>query len=143
MPGLSRRGTRWTKLHLHGDGSLREASAPVTARRTYDAPAARVWKALTDPAAKQKWFGGPPGNWELIERHMDVRPGGRERLQSVEERDKLEGSWECILCFCCSTSCPSYWWNGDRYLVPAVLLQAYRWIADSRDEHTGERLDAL
>ena len=56
---------------------------------------------------------------------------------------KLDGLWECILCFCCTTSCPSYWWNGDRYLGPAVLLQAYRWIADSRDEATGDRLDAL
>ncbi len=67
----------------------------------------------------------------------------RERLQSPEERAKLDGLWECILCFCCSTACPSYWWNGDRYLGPAILLQAYRWIADSRDEATGERLDAL
>ena len=73
----------------------------------------------------------------------DSQPPTRERLQSIEERDKLEGLWECILCFCCSTSCPSYWWNGDRYLGPAVLLQAYRWIADSRDEASGERLDAL
>ena len=70
-------------------------------------------------------------------------PPDRERLQSPEERDKLDGLYECILCFCCTTSCPSYWWNGDRYLGPAVLLQAYRWIADSRDEATGERLDAL
>jgi succinate dehydrogenase / fumarate reductase, iron-sulfur subunit len=70
-------------------------------------------------------------------------PPDRERRQSVEERSKLDGLWECILCFCCSTSCPSYWWNGDRYLGPAVLLQAYRWLADSRDEHTGERLDQL
>jgi succinate dehydrogenase / fumarate reductase iron-sulfur subunit len=67
----------------------------------------------------------------------------RERLQSKEERSALDGMWECILCFCCTTSCPSYWWNGDRYLGPAVLLAAYRWIVDSRDEHTGERLDAL
>jgi len=67
----------------------------------------------------------------------------RERRQSPEERAKLDGLWECILCFCCSTSCPSYWWNGDRYLGPAVLLQAYRWIADSRDEAAGERLDDL
>lgn len=67
----------------------------------------------------------------------------KERLQSPEEREKLDGLWECILCFSCSTSCPSYWWNGDRYLGPAILLQAYRWIADSRDEATGERLDAL
>ena len=70
-------------------------------------------------------------------------PPDVERLQSPEEREKLDGLWECVLCFCCSTSCPSYWWNGDRYLGPAVLLQAYRWIADSRDEFTGERLDAL
>jgi succinate dehydrogenase / fumarate reductase, iron-sulfur subunit len=70
-------------------------------------------------------------------------PPDGERLQSKEERSKLDGLWECILCFCCSTSCPSYWWNGDRYLGPAVLLQAYRWIADSRDEATGQRLDAL
>lgn len=67
----------------------------------------------------------------------------RERQQSPEDRAKLDGLYECILCFCCSTSCPSYWWNGDRYLGPAILLQAYRWIADSRDEATGERLDAL
>jgi succinate dehydrogenase / fumarate reductase iron-sulfur subunit len=70
-------------------------------------------------------------------------PPDAERRQSKEERAELDGMWECILCFCCSTSCPSYWWNGDRYLGPAVLLQAYRWIADSRDEYTGDRLDAL
>ncbi|MBV9117974.1 MAG: succinate dehydrogenase iron-sulfur subunit [Acetobacteraceae bacterium] len=70
-------------------------------------------------------------------------PPDGERLQSRKERSQLDGMWECILCFCCTTSCPSYWWNGDRYLGPAVLLQAYRWIADSRDEYTGERLDAL
>jgi len=67
----------------------------------------------------------------------------RERLQSREERAKLDGLYECILCACCSTSCPSYWWNGDRYLGPATLLQANRWIQDSRDEATGERLDEL
>ena len=67
----------------------------------------------------------------------------RERLQSEEERENLDGLYECILCACCSTSCPSYWWNSDRYLGPAALLQAYRWIADSRDEATGERLDQL
>ena len=65
------------------------------------------------------------------------------RLQSKEEREKLDGLYECILCACCSTSCPSYWWNGDRYLGPAVLLQASRWLADSRDEAAGERLDDL
>ena len=70
-------------------------------------------------------------------------PPDRERLQSKPEREKMDGLWECILCFCCQTSCPSYWWNGERYLGPAILLQAYRWLADSRDEHTGDRLDAL
>ena len=70
-------------------------------------------------------------------------PPDRERLQSKEDRAKLDGLYECILCACCSTSCPSYWWNSDRYLGPAVLLQAYRWIVDSRDEYTGERLDNL
>ncbi len=70
-------------------------------------------------------------------------PPDRERLQSKEDREQLEGLEECILCACCSTSCPSYWWNSDRYLGPAALLSAYRWIADSRDEATGERLDEL
>ncbi|MDM8561285.1 succinate dehydrogenase iron-sulfur subunit [Candidatus Parabeggiatoa sp. HSG14] len=70
-------------------------------------------------------------------------PPDREMLQSKEERALLDGLYECILCACCSTSCPSYWWNGDRFLGPAILLQAYRWIIDSRDETTGERLDEL
>ncbi len=68
---------------------------------------------------------------------------GHERLQSEQERMKLDGLYECILCACCSTACPSYWWNSDRYLGPAALLQAYRWIADSRDQATDERLDEL
>jgi succinate dehydrogenase / fumarate reductase iron-sulfur subunit len=70
-------------------------------------------------------------------------PNARERLQSIEERKKLDGLYECILCACCSTSCPSYWWNSDTYLGPAALLQAYRWIADSRDEAIESRLDYL
>ncbi|WP_036259989.1 succinate dehydrogenase iron-sulfur subunit [Methylocapsa aurea] len=65
----------------------------------------------------------------------------KEWRQSPRDRAKLDGLYECILCACCSTSCPSYWWNGDRYLGPAVLLQAYRWLIDSRDEAGGERLD--
>ena len=70
-------------------------------------------------------------------------PSGKERFQSVDDRAKLDGLYECILCACCSTSCPSYWWNSDKFLGPAVLLAAYRWLADSRDEATGERLDQL
>ena len=67
----------------------------------------------------------------------------KEWLQSKEEREKLDGLYECILCACCSTSCPSYWWNPERFLGPATLLQSYRWLVDSRDEATGERLDEL
>jgi succinate dehydrogenase / fumarate reductase iron-sulfur subunit len=70
-------------------------------------------------------------------------PPDRERLQSKQDQEKINEPSACILCACCSTSCPSYWWNSDRYLGPAALLQAYRWIVDSRDESTGERLDAL
>jgi len=70
-------------------------------------------------------------------------PPDRERLQSKHDQEKINEPSACILCACCSTSCPSYWWNSDRYLGPAALLQAYRWIVDSRDEATGERLDAL
>ena len=73
----------------------------------------------------------------------DTPPPEKERLQSPEERDELNGLYECILCACCSTSCPSYWWNSDRFLGPAALLQANRWVKDSRDEATGERLDNL
>ena len=76
-------------------------------------------------------------------RTQSTAPGSGERLQSKQDRAKLDGLYECILCACCSTSCPSYWWNGERYLGPAVLLQAYRWIVDSRDEDTGARLDEL
>ena len=70
-------------------------------------------------------------------------PPDGERLQSHDDRTKIDGLYECILCACCSTGCPSYWWNGDRFLGPAILLQAYRWLIDSRDEATGERLDNL
>merc|ERR1712154_540469 len=69
--------------------------------------------------------------------------GQLQNLQSVDDRSKLDGLYECILCACCSTSCPSYWWNGDKYLGPAVLMQAYRWMIDSRDTQTAERLDKL
>ena len=67
----------------------------------------------------------------------------KEHRQSDADRKKLDGMYECILCACCSTSCPSYWWNSDKYLGPAVLMQAYRWIADSRDQFSKERLRAL
>jgi len=79
--------------------------------------------------------------WLHTKKEHDLNKG--EHLQTVEDRKKLDGMYECILCACCSTSCPSYWWNADTYLGPAVLMQAYRWIEDSRDEFTEQRLDQL
>ena len=73
----------------------------------------------------------------------ETNPPEKEWKQSIDDRRKLDGLYECILCACCSTACPSYWWNSDRYLGPAALLNAYRWINDSRDEATGDRLDDL
>jgi succinate dehydrogenase / fumarate reductase, iron-sulfur subunit len=73
----------------------------------------------------------------------DTSPPAIERLQSPEDRAKLDGLYECILCACCSTSCPSFWWNPDKFVGPAGLLQAYRFLIDSRDTHTQERLAEL
>ncbi len=75
--------------------------------------------------------------------HTSTALPTEEYTQTIEDRDKLDGYYECILCASCSTSCPSYWWNGDRYLGPAALLQAYRWLVDSRDDATEERLEKL
>jgi succinate dehydrogenase / fumarate reductase iron-sulfur subunit len=97
-----------------------------------------------------------PDQTHIVAQYESIQPWlkadspapSRERLQSPEDAELLNGHdghgpAACILCFCCSTACPSYWWNNERFLGPAVLLQAYRWIADSRDEATGERLDDL
>ena len=73
----------------------------------------------------------------------DDEPPAKERLQTPEERNKLNGLYECILCGCCSTSCPSFWWNPEKFIGPAGLLQAYRFLADSRDQNTEKRLDDL
>ncbi|XP_027055469.1 succinate dehydrogenase [ubiquinone] iron-sulfur subunit, mitochondrial [Pocillopora verrucosa] len=78
-----------------------------------------------------------------LQKKTEVEYGKEQYLQSIEDRKKLDGLYECILCACCSTSCPSYWWNGDKYLGPAVLMQAYRWMIDSRDDYTEERLAKL
>ena len=83
---------------------------------------------------------------DVVDRSDNTDPNTKlqgEFLQSKEDRAKLDGMYECILCACCSTSCPSYWWNADKYLGPAVLMQAYRWIEDSRDSQTQKRLDNL
>jgi len=78
-----------------------------------------------------------------LQREEVLAEGESQLLQSSTDRAKLDGLYECILCACCSTSCPSYWWNGERYLGPAVLMQAYRWIIDSRDQKSVERLDMM
>lgn len=79
-----------------------------------------------------------------LQRSDEGKTGERKQnLQGVEDRKKLDGLYECILCACCSTSCPSYWWNSDKYLGPATLMQAYRWVIDSRDEETDKRLERL
>ena len=79
--------------------------------------------------AKEPWL-------QAEEKHTESR---KEYFQSKENRKKLDGLYECILCACCSTSCPSYWWNSDKYLGPAILLQAYRWIIDSRDSSEAKK----
>ncbi|KAH8236982.1 succinate dehydrogenase [ubiquinone] iron-sulfur subunit, mitochondrial [Drosophila serrata] len=81
--------------------------------------------------------------WLQRKNEASEQKGKAQYLQSVEDRSKLDGLYECILCACCSTSCPSYWWNAEKYLGPAVLMQAYRWIIDSRDENAAERLGKL
>ncbi|KAK2147532.1 hypothetical protein LSH36_548g03005 [Paralvinella palmiformis] len=87
--------------------------------------------------------------YKSIEPYLKKKDMGEEDIgkislkQSPKDREKLDGMYECILCACCSTSCPSYWWNGDKYLGPAVLMQAYRWVMDSRDDFKQERLEKL
>uniref|UniRef100_F1LCP3 succinate dehydrogenase n=1 Tax=Ascaris suum TaxID=6253 RepID=F1LCP3_ASCSU len=79
--------------------------------------------------------------WLQKKPKLDV--GKKQQYQSMKEQEKIDGLYECILCACCSTSCPSYWWNADKYLGPAVLMQAYRWIIDSRDDMAVERLSRI
>jgi succinate dehydrogenase / fumarate reductase, iron-sulfur subunit len=117
-------------------GFIDEAATPVT---IYPLPHQEVIKDLVPD---QTIFFAQHASIEPWLKTMSPAPE-KEWLQSPEDRAKLDGLYECILCACCSTSCPSYWWNGDRYLGPAILLQAYRWLIDSRDEAEGERLDYL
>lgn len=78
-----------------------------------------------------------------IQKKTEMKLGEKQMHQSIKERERLDGLYECILCACCSTSCPSYWWNADKYLGPAVLMQSYRWIIDSRDDFAPERLHRM
>jgi succinate dehydrogenase / fumarate reductase iron-sulfur subunit len=116
--------------------AIEDVKGPVT---VYPLPHCKVIKDLV------------PDLGEFFAQHRSIEPWlktdtptpQKEWLQAREDREKLDGLYECILCACCSTSCPSYWWNSERYLGPAILLQAYRWVIDSRDEAAGERLDNL
>jgi succinate dehydrogenase / fumarate reductase iron-sulfur subunit len=107
--------------------------------RVYPLPHQKVIKDLVPD--QQHFFA----QYALVEPWLKTisSPPEKEWRQTPADREKLDGLYECILCACCTTSCPSYWWNEDRYFGPAALLHAYRWIIDSRDEATGERLDAL
>jgi succinate dehydrogenase/fumarate reductase iron-sulfur protein len=131
-------------MNIDGENTLaclkaipKENSSPVT---IYPLPHMYVIKDLV------------PDMTHFYAQHKSIEPwlkrksekiDHKENIQSVEERNKLDGLYECVMCACCSTSCPSYWWNSEKYLGPAVLLQAYRWISDSRDEFTKERLSNL
>ncbi len=116
--------------------SIKDVSGPVN---VYPLPHMHVVKDLV-PDMTHFY-----AQYASIEPYLQTKTGAPETewKQSPEDRAKLDGLYECILCACCSTSCPSYWWNSDRYLGPSALLQAYRWLADSRDDMTGERLDNL
>ena len=119
-------GLACTKPHAEIDGDI----------NIYPLPHLKVKKDLIGD------LSGLYKQYESIEPWLKTNPKVEttEILQTKEDRVKLDGAYECIMCACCSTSCPSYWWNGDKYLGPAVLLQAYRWIVDSRDDEKKERL---
>jgi len=102
--------------------------------------------AYAQYASLEPWMKAEPMKEEALqeeENNKDLNVEKREQRQMPEQRALLDGLWECVLCFCCSTSCPSYWWNGDQYLGPATLLQAARWVEDSRDTHEAERMQRL
>ncbi|CAM5463454.1 Fumarate reductase iron-sulfur subunit OS=Afipia felis OX=1035 GN=sdhB PE=3 SV=1 [Afipia felis] len=125
-------GTNW----LACTRSIEDTDAPA---RIYPLANMRIVKDLV-PDLTHLY-----AQYQMIEPWLQTKTPtpDREWLQAPEDREKLDGYYECILCFCCTSGCPSHWWNGDRFLGPAVLLQAWRWLADSRDEATGSRLDAL
>jgi len=125
-------GTNW----LACTRFISETENPIA---IYPLPSLRIIKDLV-PDLKHLW-----AQYKEVQPwlHSKTPEPEKERLQSIEERRRLDGYYECILCFCCTSGCPSYWWNGDRFLGPAALLHAWRWLTDSRDEAPGERLNSL
>src|SRR5688500_8529949 len=124
------------KLRLHCIPHLTEITAPVLLRPMPGLPVIRDLVVDMSQFFKQSHSISP-----YVQN--DMPPPERERLQSPEDREELNGLYECILCACCSTSCPSFWWNPDKFVGPAGLLWAYRFIADTRDEKVNDRLDNL
>ncbi|MEN8237149.1 MAG: succinate dehydrogenase iron-sulfur subunit [Pseudomonadota bacterium] len=130
-------------MNINGVNTL-ACTLPISANdkadKVYPLPHMQVVKDLVPDLSKacEQYTSVRP--WMQNE---SATPPDKERRQSKQERAQLDGLWECILCFCCTTSCPSYWWNEDKYLGPATLLQAERWIADSRDDHQADRLGQL
>ncbi len=125
-------GTNW----LACTRSVSETESPAT---IYPLPSMPIIKDLVPDLTHVL------AQYEMVEPWLQAKTAApeRERRQSPEDRARLDGYYECILCFCCTSGCPSHWWNGDRFLGPAALLHAWRWLADSRDDSTGERLDML
>ena len=130
-------------MNIDGKNGLACVSACADVKhdiKIYPLPHMPVIKDLV-PTSRTSTPSTPPIKpW--LQTRTPAPPDG-ERLQSKEDQERVDRPSACILCACCSTSCPSYWWNSDRYLGPAALLAAYRWIVDSRDEAAGERLDYL
>lgn len=130
-------------MHINGINSL-ACISPVTKNQTMVvAPLIRM-PVIKDLVVDMTNFYNQYKSIDpWLKRKTPKVPGSKEYFQSIEDRDKLDGLYECVLCACCSTMCPSYWWNQHVYLGPAVLMQAYRWIVDSRDEFTDQRLKRL
>ena len=130
-------------MHINGINSL-ACISPVTPNETMTiAPLIRM-PVIKDLVVDMTNFYNQYKSIDpWLKRKVPKVPGSKEYYQSIEDRDKLDGLYECVLCACCSTMCPSYWWNQHVYLGPAVLMQAYRWIIDSRDEFTDDRLKRL
>jgi len=125
--------------YIEPKGSEKKSSAKAT--KVYPLPHMFVLKDLVPDMSNfyEQYRSIEP--W--LQKSTKKEPGQAEYLQTREDRSKLDGMYECILCACCSTACPSYWWSADKYLGPAVLMQAYRWIEDSRDDFGEKRLKEL
>ena len=111
--------------------------------RVYPLPHTDVLKDLIPDLTQFYKHYGSVQPWMQVEEVNAIEGSSGEQFQTREDRELLDGLYECVLCACCQTSCPSYWWNSDKYLGPAVLLQAYRWVIDSRDKFQKARLDSL